>query len=336
MKAIFLGAGSSCGTVGAPVAAHFGRALHAIDNDWRTTYSALAAIAQHLGLARRDNEWGLEAVWSCMDYYAKLHRAIGQPAPWWCQRNCGWDSPDSRELKKSLLRVYGTIQETEVDAIPVDAAYTLVKILRDAQPGDAVISFNYDTVAERLANRMGVGLCAAGRGDIADKIVFAKPHGSLTWQIDLRHAGEPGHVTTESGDGKPLLTLATAEDIDDFKEPLVLGAVPIKSELILEVQERFRVPEVFRTIQMQWRAVVHSICAADKLLVLGYSFPPEDQYGRFLMQEGVRQRHGRVLDIDFYDLPGSQAQTAKQIDGVFGSCRGKLSYCGPVTRPAVP
>lgn len=194
------------------------------------------------------------------------------------------------------------------------------------QPEDYLISFNYDTVVERLARRLNKQLRSAGAAKVNGAIDLVKPHGSTSWSLEPPTQGCPGNVKSASSDGGLLFDSLTDADVDARREPLVLGAVPIKSELIREVQMCYQVPAVFTTIQEQWTAVVRAICDADSLVILGYSFPREDQYGRFLVQEGVRRRNGRRLDIAFYELEKRQAQSATQIAEVFGGCIRTLTF----------
>lgn len=107
MKAFIFGAGSSCGTVNAPVAARFGCALNAIDGSWQASYPALLQVVQHLNLP--PDNWGLEPVWSCMDYYAKLREAIGTAPPW---------AKESPQLRKALLKVYGQRCDQQAEQLP--------------------------------------------------------------------------------------------------------------------------------------------------------------------------------------------------------------------------
>lgn len=319
----------------APTAASFGRVLHEIDSNWQQDYPALSKIVGHLNLSR-DN-WGLEPVWSCMDYYAKLGHAIGnEPDPPW--------SDESPQLKKALLKIYGQRCDKRADQLPLNDRYTLVSCLKnELQPGDYLISFNYDTVVERVARRLDIQLCSAAREN--DRIVLAKPHGSTSWILRSRTENGPGSVDWTSSDGGPRLDSMAESDVRGAtitgnhripgREPLVLGAVPIKSELIKEVQECNGVPSVFSTIQEQWKAVVTAICGAESLVILGYSFPTEDEYGRFLMKEAVRRRDkGRKLDIAFYEVEERQAQVAMRIAEVFLGCIGKLTFSGPVSGPS--
>jgi len=109
-----------------------------------------------------------------------------------------------------------------------------------------------------------------------------------------------------------------------------LGAVPIKSELIQEVQEWHTVPIVFNVIRAQWRAVQSAISDANKLVVLGYSFPPEDTYGRFFFREGMLARQGRLLRVEYYAM----RQSADKIGAsILEALPGELhiKYQGKVT-----
>jgi len=260
-----------------------------------------------------------------MDYYAKLQPAIGRPRPW---------SNESPQFKKALLKVYGQRCDQQAEQLPPNDSYTLGNILKkELQLGDQLISFNYDTVVERLARCIGIPLRSASTENTKDAIVLVKPHGSTSWPLELPTPDRPGNVTSAAPDGGPLFDSLTDAHVDARQEPLVLGAVPIKSELIREVQRCNDTPAVFTTIQDQWKAVVKAISSADSLIIVGYSFPREDQYGRFLMQEGVRQRNGRRLDIAFYELEDRQPQTAMQIAEVFAGCIRDLRFRGPVTGP---
>ena len=139
MKAFLLGAGASRGTLDelvVPVAGEFGGTLASMAPDWARDYPALFAVVNHLGCDLQN--WPLEPVWSCIDYYAKLQPALPLPKPW---------TNESQEIKKALLALYG--QRCD-EAVPSDDS-TLVRLLRDEmRSGDALISFNYDTIAEEL------------------------------------------------------------------------------------------------------------------------------------------------------------------------------------------
>lgn len=310
---ILLGAGASRGCFDqpiAPVAADFGRVFGNLHPDWQLTFSSLASVVQHLGLD--PGTWPLEPVWSCIDYYAKLQAALPLAAPW---------KHGSQEIKKAVLSVYGR----PCDEAAVAADSTLATLLRGAAPGDVVISFNYDTIAERLAARLGMKLISTPRGINESGIRFAKPHGSVSWTLNLK----TGSLHWAQPNGVPLLRSLCDQDVDCGREPLVLGAVPIKSELIQQVQAHLGLASVFDAIAMQWRALVEAIRDANVVVVAGYSFPAEDQYGRFMISEGLRLRTAGV-SVEVFDLDCNKARQAEVIAQTFRSKLRELVFHGPM------
>lgn len=297
MKVFLLGAGASRGSLSnlcIPVADKFGQGLAEVCPGWKHEYPALLRVVEHLHLHL--DSWPLEPVWSCIDWYAKLQPALPLPKPW---------ENESRQIKKALLAVYGTRCDDAANQVRDDS--TLAQLFQnEVQKGDVLISFNYDTIAERIAQRYGRQLSSTPRG--TDDVVFAKPHGSTSWTLDLCSKT----VAWLSPDGSPLLPSLSATDVDCGREPLLLGTVPIKSELIREVQERCGTVGVFDAISTQWRTVVEAIRDADTLVVVGYSFPVEDRYGRFLVQEGLRLRT-RDLRIEFFEVEDMAANRAREI-----------------------
>jgi hypothetical protein len=322
MKAFLFGAGSSCGTVGAPTSANFGSELGCLDPDWPIHYPAIRKVVKHLDLS--PDKWGLEEVWSCIDFSSKLQEAIPDALVGPCY---------SPELKKALLKIYGTRLDVLADGLPISADYTLGSLFtNEVVAGDVLVSFNYDTVVERVAIRFGQSLRAPGMADLGSHVTTVKPHGSTSWTMD-RSSGSTDWCTAS---GDPRLVSLTPRDIDCGREPLVLGTVPMKSELIQEVQDAGGFPSISRTIARQWRAVVEAVREADSMIAVGYSFPKEDHYVRFLIEEGLRRRKGPPK-VEFYELPKSACKVKREIMNimtrVYGPHVSSPVFRGPVTRP---
>lgn len=317
-KAVLLGAGASRGSLDSlcvPVAVEFGKGLAQICPGWKKAYPALLRVVEHLSLD--PDSWPLQPVWSCIDWYAKLQPALPTPRPW---------EDESPQMKKALLAVYGARCDDAANQVRDDS--TIARLFQnEVQAGDVLISLNYDTIAERVAARCGRQLrsrpCESG------DVLFAKPHGSTSWTLDL----DSHEVTWSSPDGSPIFQSLSAADVDARREPLLLGAVPIKSELIREVQEHCGTPSVFDAISTQWRTVVEAVRDAETLVVVGYSFPVEDRYGRFLVQEGLRLRE-RDLRIEFFEVEDRAADRAREIFDVFHRRVHELVYRGRV-KPSV-
>jgi len=193
---------------------------------------------------------------------------------------------------------------TEIaDKLSLEAKYTLRDIIEGLRPGDTLVSFNYDTVVESLCHRAGKILFHRSAPD-NNVIRFAKPHGSASWDLmpynQTRIIDLDGEPKRDSLDRNPLDKDAARERRVD---PLLLGAVPLKSELISEVAEYYESRRVFDVILGQWRAVADSIRDCDRLVVLGYRFPAEDTYGRFFYREAMierKQRGAAELQVEYY------------------------------------
>ncbi|HUJ48800.1 MAG TPA: hypothetical protein VLW25_01330 [Bryobacteraceae bacterium] len=313
MRAFLFGAGSSFGTlkggeVCPPLAMGFGKALSK-QSGFEERYPNLSLAAMEVG--KKLSEVGLEDLWTCIDYYAKLsgldaNCALG-PKP-------DWLDPAVRELKGgALLWLYGRRCDEAANALPDDC--TVIHLLQSTRAGDVVVSFNYDTIIERLAKRRSLNL-RHSRCPPGPFVRFLKPHGSASWPLRS--------LLSEVVDGEPLLD-SLAEDMNN--DPLLLGAVPIKSELMREVQRCYRTEHVFEVVMHQWRGVVEAVRDADELVVVGYSFPKEDHYGRFLFKQGLHLRNfRRIKRIEFYNTSAD----CETISDIFGELTEEIVWKGPV------
>lgn len=319
MNLFILGAGASRGSLSGndvvPTSTQFGEVLCRVKPNWMAEYPALVEVVNHLELS--NDKWPLEAVWTCLDWYAKLQPLLPKPRPW---------NDESRQLKKALLAVFGNRCDLLASKVREDS--TLANILRhDMTSGDTLVSFNFETIVEHLAGRLGCQLDARPRG--GSGVAFAKPHGSTSWTLDLNTRS----LHWLAADGTPLITSLTTDNVDAGLEPLLLGAVPIKSELIREVQMQGGTSEVYDVVACQWRVLVEAIRDARRVILVGYSFPREDLYGRFLIKEGLRLRRNSLV-IQFYEQKDREAECRREIDRVFGDLAERIEYSGPVLEHA--
>jgi hypothetical protein len=322
MKTFFVGAGASYGTLYGrpecpPVAKYFGSVLKSRHPSWETEYPGLAKVVRHLG--RPIEQLGLEPIWTCIDYYAKLGCVLPAPSE--------WDANATLDLKRVLLQLYGSACDKAAALLPETNNYTLGHLCgTQLNQGDVVISFNYDTVVERVAStfhRVLVPLPSIGRGEA---IGFAKPHGSVSWRMNWTTR----QVEWLAREGDVAIEAMESAQVDQHHEPLVLGAVPIKSELIIEVQQRY-FPDVWDVVSSQWKLVTHAIRDATSFIIVGYSFPKEDEYGRFLFREAMRLREEQLPAVEFYELEERASYTEASIRSAFGRDELQPEWKGPVT-----
>jgi hypothetical protein len=331
MRLLILGAGSSIGTLGiaaCPGVKGFGNALAGIRRDWRTAFVHLAQVVDDTtGVSRGSDNWALDDVWTRLDYIAKLAPAWGA-APY---------APEaSLELHTAIAAVYGPAFASIASVMPrAGKADTLPWLLSRVEPGDVVASFNWDTLAEGLLTERlrgsGTRLVQAHSGHPSGSVVLIKPHGSLAWPRRL--AGQ-----VRQPDGSPMIVPVNASAIlTEPEQPMLLGAVPIKSELMVEIQ-RGENSWVYRTVMEQWRALGDAIAAADEIIAVGYGFPEEDAYGRFLIREAARKRGSRRWKLSLYAPKGrglSEDQaTARRMARALGLASPRsIRRLGPLLAP---
>jgi hypothetical protein len=315
MNLFLIGAGASRGTFDSrnfrvPTTNEFGEVLSELDAEWKSSFRTLGLAVRCLGLD--DSNWSLADVWTLIDYHAKLADAL----PF---RTADW-SGSSIDMKKALLTVYGQRCDLKAEEVAEDSTlYSLFE--RELNPGDVVVSFNYDTIAERIIRRVGRDLCPTRRCD--GEVTLVKPHGSASWPI-------PQGLTLSEREPSLMFDSLTVRDVDGGRQPLMLGVVPIKSELIREVQLAQGAPAVFDVISREWREVVRAISECDRVIAVGYSFPQDDTHGRFLLREGLRVRTSETRPtIDFFEVDGKRVDVERSIHAVFETDHG-VSYRGAV------
>jgi hypothetical protein len=320
MKVVILGTGSTIGTLERVALATelgvngFTRRLSRVKPEWRNEYPSLARAVDDSGSEN------LDQIWTRMDYAGKLQRSLKRPT---------YPPETSGQLHRALLVAYSLADE--VERLDLDSCFTLKTALMDLGDGDVLISFNWDTVAERIARSPSLGkkLVASGPVLHGRSVNLVKPHGSLSWE----DGGTPESVKWRDDHGEPLLTPMPVERVHhgEYMQPLVLGAVPMKERLIKETQPNQTIYEVFAD---QWAAVVDAITGATALTVIGYRFPSEDGYGRFLLREAARRRRQPLPQIPYYALERDRAAVEQALREVFGD-DARCSFKGPVD-PASP
>jgi hypothetical protein len=319
MKVVILGTGSTSGTFAAVGGVDgFVRRLATVNPAWEQAYGDLRSAIVDCGGAL--DSVGLDAVWTRLDYSSKFRLILGSDY-----------GPDAAiQLRQAIADAYSFSNElTTLCASTKD--FSLKRVLAGVSAGDAIISFNWDTVAETVFTTMlGRELVQAPHPSGHSGVRLIKPHGSLSWI----HRHDAPVVFREGS--RPILQAMASRDIfqrsGGFAQPLILGAVPIKSELLAEIQKSQA--SLHETVADQWREAIDVISRADAIEVVGYRFPPEDGYGRFLLCEALRRRpHGALLPVlGYFSLERDRGKFEQAFRDIFGS-GVNYTYEGPVTPP---
>lgn len=329
-RVIILGAGASYGTLEpeAPLAAGFGKYLIKKAPDWSHRYPYLAAAINFLGPRLQDTtlaSWALDKVWGAIDNRVKLKCVLGLTLP-------GAPFPPPPSLKKEIYKrnldpwglaglelrcavadVYGVDLDPAIQRASGDNG-TVRKRLKELQPGDCVISFNYELLAETILKKNGQKFTVANPwinpDDVRDAILLCKPHGSLNWK----------QRSPENGRSVEFLNDPMREDEIDFAEtenctmqPGIIGPVPYKSEIILPELQVRNVPSFFYLLVAQWRSAIEHLSMCEKLIILGYGFPPEDLHAQYLFADaGAKRKSSKRVEVEIYEREKNRFEAVKK------------------------
>lgn len=340
-RVILLGAGASRGTLGkqAPVAAKFGKYLNKRNAEWSQEYPHLAAAIRFLKPRIPDTSeesWALDKVWSAIDNRYKLRFVWGTSLP-----GSPIPPPTTKriyirtwepwvlagfELLCAVTGIYGTALDSEIQKATKGNG-TVKRELEQLQPGDCVISFNYDLLVEHILGRLGrevtIVIPWVDTTNANDAILLCKPHGSLNWKRWI-----PEHRAVQ------ILGCSMKESEIDFDraqnaniQPGIVAPVPYKSEIIFPESQQ---PDFLRLLVAQWRCAIRCLSEAENLVVLGYGFPPEDLHAHYLFAEAAAKRNSdKKLEIEVYEKCKQRFDEVKKaIDKLLkpASCK----YKGPV------
>jgi hypothetical protein len=160
------------------------------------------------------------------------------------------------------------------------------KVIRDfaeeaIQPGDVVITFNWDTTIEHalhLHRDEPTFVYTYSRPRKKDEITLLKPHGSIDW---FRKSELPKGIKKE--DLEVLDKSLAAFTRFDFRKNLSLAD---KTPVIVPPvsSKAFKFPFLKET----WVSLYWAVSQATELYVIGYSLPPEDQFARMVLRRAIR------------------------------------------------
>jgi hypothetical protein len=342
---IILGAGASYGTVGkkAPLARDFGQYLMKKTPDWSKSYPYLAAAINFLEPRLEDTtlkSWALDRVWGAIDNWVKLRFVLNLTLP-----GAPFPAPSSKNIYKRNLDPWGfagfelRCVVASVYGVGLDAAIltacggsgTVKEKLKELQPGDCVISFNYELLAETILQKNGQKFTLANPwvapDDVRGGILLCKPHGSLDWK----------QRSPENGRSVEILNSPMREDDIDFAEtenctvqPAIVGPVPFKSEIVFPELQLGTVATSFHLLVAQWHCALQCLSLCERLVILGYGFPPEDLHAHFLFADaGAKRKSSKTIEVEIYEKEKNRFEEVKrEVKKLFKA--NSFKYRGPV------
>jgi hypothetical protein len=208
------------------------------------------------------------------------------------------------------------------------------------QPGNIVITSNWDVLLERCADLRGVPVRLVGTGD-GNELTLLKLHGSLDWclgQHMRRRFSHPGRYAMlneclfPDRQYRPKLPPASA------REDLVVRIRALESWPRAHTQVRVRATEPYMVtmargkagdlgpLRALWRDAYGAISRARRLEIVGYSMPADDIEIRTLLRAGV-QRGTRLDEVLVHNpAPEVHVRVRQYLDrGITSNYRGVSS-----------
>ena len=154
------------------------------------------------------------------------------------------------------------------------------------------ITFNYDLMLEKSLRLSKASYRYPGVNEDVSDIAFlnrelpiAKLHGSLNWEF--RPTGQPVIY-------KEIPIQPEYKSPSDYIEPAIIPPTVFKQEI--NDDQRVSHP-LTQAILHQWKAAIRLLSEADKLIIVGYSFPPTDFHALRIFEIAMMRKRANKENI---------------------------------------
>ena len=184
-----------------------------------------------------------------------------------------------RRLRSSLLKsIVELLVENQLKAESSKKRVDYVdRFLSRLEPGDTVITFNWDLLFERRMRKIGQEFKLCPREE-SNHLAYLKVHGSIDWYRGAELDSRKGFKVVYR-----QLYRAPWPKVSRQRDKLPSDALP------------FIVPPTFNKsfrgcadIEELWVQAFQRLQEADEIYVCGYRFPPEDLFARFVLRRAIR------------------------------------------------
>ncbi len=186
---------------------------------------------------------------------------------------------------------------------------SITKLARHLRLGDAIVTFNYDTLIETALSQLGIpwhhGLNDMNSDPL--RVVVLKMHGSVDWLVIQRSKGNPSsHILLFS---KLDLNARPGHEppLEESEYHSELWRVRDRNNLSVEIEKQTGLSRIsiFPGIAglgaykplgnlpgsgMVWQRAENALWQADEIYVIGFSMSPFDAMSRLLVAEVMRKR----------------------------------------------
>jgi len=171
-----------------------------------------------------------------------------------------------------------------------------------AQPGDSVITFNYDRVIERVGGDGGTRFVIpapaqlAVQRDYPGRVIVYKLHGSVDWRWNRQEAQQDMQIVTADNERYAL-------DCED-------------SELAIASPGSQKLGMASRQLAPLWEAAMAAVSRANNIVFVGYGFPQTDAFAKQKLIGAIRDNHEKLLNVHVVLGPDRGSTPVVRLEGM--------------------
>ncbi len=151
------------------------------------------------------------------------------------------------------------------------------RFLSRLEPGDTIITFNWDLLLERRMSKVGQAFKLCPREESND-VAYLKVHGSIDWYRGAELESRKGFKVVYR-----QLYRAPWPKVSKQRDNFLSDTLPFI------VQPTFNKSyKGSADLEEIWVQAFQRLYEADEIYVCGYRFPPEDLFARFVLRRAIR------------------------------------------------
>jgi len=190
------------------------------------------------------------------------------------RKKCLYPNKEIAKLKNALIMSICEYLRFQIEGANLSRLCDFVRLLAK---NDTVLTFNWDTLLEHALEKNNIPLNRnSGYWYLPIKpkarVTILKPHGSINW-FDRNQMPIRRQLSLVLGKN-----ISVYRDIGSSRNNVMPYIIPPTINKVFETKEIMKI----------WKGVYRSLCRADEVFVIGYSFPLEDLHARFVFRTALR------------------------------------------------
>lgn len=174
------------------------------------------------------------------------------------------------------------------------------------------ITFNYDLILEDAIEKNNDQIFYIDSkkdmnniGIINGKYLIIKLHGSLNWKFEFDRIFMLGNIEIKKEAIRPDYSKTY------YVQPAIIPPTIFKQEINLDIGPK---DQISRILIYQWKAAIRLLLEADKIIFIGYSFPPTDFHVERIFRIAMMYRKSKSKKTSILYCGGKSNNSCKNED----------------------